>query len=369
MGTLFSLLNLAAMFAGILSFIVGLYSLPRDKQRAVKYFVGFFIALVVFGVAFFYGNELLPANQSSVQDKHAEPPTGGQSPPHGNLRAETPAAMTAPVGPVPRMASIQGIVYSRSKERWGGPYMGPSYPDVNLVFSSGLVIAPSDIRWRASYQFERDKVCLSISNLAVPTQVPIMADYYRDFEVGYAVELENAAFTDYTMARTIMLYRSFVGDTPQKVISKCFPIITLAEKPETVIDIHGQWEGAYFAADDSAYTPIQLRFVQNGNRISGSMLDSGLDQRGQPTKSRWDIDGWLIDGKITFIKRNAKLSVVGISYVAPCSAATRELAGEWYAGAGRGTWKMKYEGDFSGSSTELLNLQGSNPPEKPVNPR
>lgn len=170
-------------------------------------------------------------------------------------------------------------------------------------------------------------------------------------------------FTDYTMARTVMLYRSFIGDTPQPSISKCFPIIVFTEKKETGVDVHGQWNGAYIRSDESANTPIQLRFVQSGNRISGSMLDSGLDQRGQPSKSRWDVDGWLIDGKITFVKRNAKLSLVAISYVAPCPSKARELSGDWYAGLGRGTWSMKYDGDFIGSPNEMLSPKAANPPE------
>ena len=181
MRTLFSFLNLAAIFAGILSFIVGLYSLPTDKRRAVKFFAIFFIVLVVVGFVFFYGSELFSVKERSLQGNHAELPKNVQAGRDDVSQTDTSAVRGTQVGPKPRMASIQAVVYSRSKDRWGGSWMGQSFPDINLVFSSGLIVAPSDIRWKASYRFENGKVCLTISNLAVPSQVPIMEDYHRDF--------------------------------------------------------------------------------------------------------------------------------------------------------------------------------------------
>jgi hypothetical protein len=96
------------------------------------------------------------------------------------------------------------------------------------------------------------------------------------------------------------------------------------------------------------------------------MLDNGTDTSGinQGNKSRWDIEGWVVNGRVTLVKRNEKRSLVGISYVAPYTAGSRELSGTWYSAFARGTWRMEYQGALAESPDDFLNPEASNPPEK-----
>src|SRR6266481_3537344 len=369
MNNVFGFLNLAAILAGILSFFVGIYSLPSHKRRAACLFVSFFLLLLFVGsVILWRGSLALPDTRTlfSSRERLIKPTV---EPARSNEATKSPAAHVTPPPPQVRLASIQALAYSRSKERWAGPWMGgQSYPDAHLVFSSGLVVAPYDISWHASYRFESDKLCLSISNLRVPNHVALMEDFYRDFEIGYAVELDNAVFADYTMARVIMLYRSFIGDTPQQQISKCFAIIPVRQQALTSTELHGKWEGQDFAGaaaeGQSSPTSFELRLLQKDNKLMGSMLVSSTNQSGQVERSRWEVEGWVLGDKVTFVKRNAKLSLVGISYVAAWDGKHRDLSGAWYGGFATGHWTLRFVGDSNGSPDDILSPQGSNPPER-----
>jgi hypothetical protein len=192
----------------------------------------------------------------------------------------------------------------------------------------------------------------------------MFGEFYRDAGVGYGVELDNAAFADYSMARVIMLYRTFGGDTPPSQIKKCFPIVPIPST-ESGPRIQGEWQGTSTEqdSDQNTGTSMDVRIVQKGNRLYGSLVQT--DEGQQAEKSRWEVEGRILDNKVTFMKRNAKRTLVGVSYVAPYTPDARELSGTCFSGLAKGTWTLRYVGEFNDSAEDMLNPATANPPDKP----
>jgi hypothetical protein len=267
-----------------------------------------------------------------------------------------------------RLRKIVGLAYSYSQNRWSGETLGGSYyPHVGVGFWSGLV-GGSPIYWDGSHSFEGNRLCLTISNLKVPEMSPALEEYYLDFGVGYGVELDNAVFGDYTLARTPILFRTFQGDSPPKEIKKCFEIIPITETPEVSYRIAGEWEGEYYQKESNGLkkaTRFVARIVQSGNKFNGSIIDflDRVSDREEADKLRSQIEGWVLDGKVTFVKRNEK-TLIGCSYVASFSSSSQELSGIWYGGLSQGEWYMQRKGDFVGSPDDIISTDVTNPPER-----
>jgi len=267
-----------------------------------------------------------------------------------------------------RLRKILGLAYSYSVNKWAGPTLGGSYyPHVGLEFWSGLIAGYAEIYWDGSYSFEGNQLCLVINNLKVPERSPTLGDHYMDFGVGYGIELDNAVFGDYTIARTPILFRTFQGDSPQKEIRKCFEVIQIIQTQEEKYKIAGEWEGEYYQTESNGskkVTSFVARIVQSGNKFNGSIIDflDKASDREQADKLRSQIEGWILDEKITFVKRNEK-SLIGCSYVASFSSNSQELSGTWYGGLAQGGWSMQRKGDFVGSPDDILSPNVTNPPE------
>ncbi|MBT9171615.1 MAG: hypothetical protein DDT18_02003 [Actinobacteria bacterium] len=145
-----------------------------------------------------------------------------------------------------RLRQIWGVAYSYSKEKWAAG----SYPEVRLSFVEGPFHAGTHIEWKGSQYFEGDQICLTISNLRLPKLVEGLEDfgfdyrpYYTDFGVGYFVQLDNAVFEeDYTLAKNIIISRTFKGDAPPKNIKKCFKVISIKKTDEKPYKISGEME-------------------------------------------------------------------------------------------------------------------------------
>ncbi len=361
-------LNIASACASIMGFIVAIYSFPAHKRRAALYFFAF----VVFALVFLLNLSTDPSSSKSSSSgetaverksqvtevsKEPRPDTPAPATPKEEIEHNTQPQFTL------RVHSIRGMLYSYSNNQWGGElFGGGSYPNISLQFASGLVVDPSSVTWQGSYQFENNEVCLTITGLNVPQRAAQLADFFRDVGVGYGVELDNAVFGDYTMSRVIMLYRTFSGDSPAATIRKCFPVIPVPTTEHAASDIHGEWRGAFTEAGSDAGMMI-VRLLQKGNKIFGSILETAAHEN-QAEKSRWEVEGWILDNRLTFIKRNGKRSLVAISYVGPCSPQSKELSGTWYAGLGKGHWSLKYSGEFNDSDADILNPAAANPPDK-----
>lgn len=360
MNSLF-VLNIAGICASIISFIAGLRALPANKRLATVMF--FVFAVLILSVVL--GNSVRPTPSFDAQAPVPGPAGVAQA-----RVGETNQPNNAPVKnevqlpPAFRVRSIQGLLYSYSKDRWANQMFGGSaYPDVNLQFGGGLIVDPSYVRWRGAYEIQPSDICLTVSDLKLPTR-SMFSDAYRDVGVAYGLELENIAFADYSMSRIVVLYRTFMGDTPQSVIKKCFATIPLGSgKPQ--YDLKGEWQGSYVDEDSDkgpVEVPLDARILQTGDKLYGSMIQ--LDSEPKPgDKSRWEIEGRVLNDKITFVARNPQRSLVAISYVGTYNARTQEVSGTRYVGLGKGSWKLKYSGAFSDAPADILNPAAANPPE------
>jgi hypothetical protein len=157
--------------------------------------------------------------------------------------------------------------------------------------------------------------------------------------------LDNAVFEeDYTMAKHIIIFRTFTGDTPPKQIKKYFKIIPIKEASEEAYKISGEWE----SKNERGNTDFIARILQSGNSFTGVGIDFN-----EKRKTRAEIEGWILGNKVTFVENFKKYDWI-ISFVAPFSPNSQELAGFWLAGLKRGEWQWQYKGDFKGSPEDIL---------------
>jgi len=228
---------------------------------------------------------------------------------------------------------------------------------VSLEFASGLVSGGGSIRWEGTYVYKNEQLCLNIDMLRVPKHVAILEEFYSDFGVGYAIELENAVFGDYTISRTPILFRTFIGDSPPSHIQKCFQIIPVKYSGSIPFKIAGEWEGQY----PENKTKFTMRLLQMNNKFNGSMI-SFIKNKKKISKIRTQIEGWIINGKVTFVEKNEK-DFFSYSYVAPYSSSNmKKLSGYYYYGLRKGSWTMTYKSDFEGSPDDILSPDFTNPP-------
>jgi hypothetical protein len=370
MDSLLNALNIASVCASIFSFFIALFQLKKHHIRLALFF--FFVCCVLYLI---HNSTMFPPQNVVVQSKPGptvEPViTKKDDAPQSrrfdlNEMREPPVDVKTADTSALQLHTIQSLLYSYSKDRWGAQlFGGNSYPSARLQFMSGLIVDPNSVKWSGSYQLENHQICLMISSLKIPKRGAMLADFYQDMGIGYDVELQNAVFTDYTMARTVMIYRTFSGDAPPAEIRKCFPVVRIPLTDIVYSDLHGQWQGSYIdhSSDEKTTTiSMDMRLLQKGNKLYGSLVES--DDSKEQAKSRWEIEGWILDKTVTFTKRNARLAMFSVSYVAPYVSDAKELSGTWFAGFEKGPWTLRYVGDFSGSAEDIFNPD-ANPPEKP----
>jgi len=256
-----------------------------------------------------------------------------------------------------RIRKIWGVAQSYSKDKVAG-LCGSSYPAISLTLTSDPFIWGHEIKWKGAHYFEVGQLCLEIRNLKMPDSEAInnlrpfgfSREEYQDFGLGYFVQLDNAVFSDYTMAKYLFVFRTFLGDSPPSHIRKCFKVIPIKKTKEKPYDVSGEWEGSDI---DSLFIS---RIVQSGNKFTGVSISSEF---GKKTKNRWGIEGWIIDKKVTFVYTDKKTGF-GLSFVVPVpSKAGGELSGFWssglkYKGSWQVSWQMRRKGSFSGSPEDIL---------------
>lgn len=246
-----------------------------------------------------------------------------------------------------RLRKILGVAYSYSKEKWAGQAWyninNIRYPRVALGFWSGL-IAGGEIVWNGSNSFEGDQLCLIIKDLKIEGTFG-GGEECTDVGVGYFVQLDNAVFDDYTMAKHLIFFRTFSGDTPPSEIKKCFQVIPIKERAaEERYKISGEWE----SIDKEGKKDFIARIVQSSNKFTGVGISFG-----EKEKTRTQIEGWIYGEKVTFVQTFKKYGSV-LSFVAPFSPNSQELAGFWEAGFKKGEWRWQRKGDFKGSPEDIL---------------
>jgi hypothetical protein len=263
---------------------------------------------------------------------------------------------------------ITGEAYSYSQGRWAG--INPNYkrgngyfPKADLVFWSGLIIESAVIRWDGEYKLASSEVFLTIKNLRIDGHPIALDEFYTDIGIGFSVLLKNAVFGDYTMARTIILFRTFFGDNPPSQISKSFEIIPITNTEIKPFLLEGVWEGTYHK--NMYDINFIARFEQNGNQFNGVIIDLNLpsDKNDTTSKKRARVSGWFIDDKITFVKAY-KEDITGASYIATYKENDLKIEGNWYYLLNQGKWEIKRKEDLSGSVEDILTLDDKNPPEK-----
>jgi hypothetical protein len=311
------------------------------------------VLLLLIGLSLWRNRESVPATQAPTS-RHSDTPA-------------SPRRLVSPPVVSVKVRRIGGVIFSYAERKWGGSSFGGSgleYPDVDLEFWSGLVSGYATVAWKGSYSFDENSLCLTISGLRVPKTSPTLQRYYSDFGVGYDVELENATFGDGAMARIPILYRTFAGDSPQPTIAKCFDVRLIKETSIAAFQMGGEWQGNFVeGSEEENPSPqkIVARLVQQGNRLEGSMLTYRIADDSQRPQTKSKIEGWILNDSITFVKTDDK-ALVGVSYVAKFSKDSKDLAGTWIAGLGKGTWHMTRTGDLVGGVDEFLGPELSNPP-------
>jgi len=267
----------------------------------------------------------------------------------------------------PRVRRIVGAAYSYSKRAWAGQdpmsLGGRYFPDVRLGFWAGLISSVVSLKWTGAFAFEGEQLCLSVKDLTVPAS-PTLPEYFLDVGIGYGVELSDAVFGDYSMSRSILVFRTFAGDNPPGLIRKCFAVIPVPEQTGQAPNFGGEWEGWY--EEPIATGVVKRTFVarlqQRGNRVQGVVLDEAgqVGSKNVPP-TRCEVEGLIVDGRLSLVKRYPR-AIVGVSYVSESLKGNGEVGGEWFSGLNRGRWAMSWKGSFAGSVDDIRSAGVGNPP-------
>lgn len=272
------------------------------------------------------------------------------------------------------VSRIVGAAYSYSEESWASvelPFkrFGSNgyFPKVDLVFGSGLIL-DTPIRWDGEYKIAPDALCLIVRNLEIENPL-VLTEFYTDIGIGFNVRLKNATFGDYTLARNIILFRTFAGDNPPREIKRSFEIIPIISNQKVSFLIEGEWRGTFHAISKSGESVNFIaRFERRRNHLNGVIVDynQSLDKSGASPMKRASVDGWILADKLTFVKKYND-DIIGCSYVASYNENDAQIEGMWFSGLMQGKWKMERMGDFNGTIDDILKLDVRNPPEKKHN--
>ena len=296
------------------------------------------------------------------------PPGAGNRASLGNSnRQSAPARPPAPASPSYSIREIVPVAWSYSSGIFaGGAAFGPALPYVDLKFWSGL-IADGDVQWHAGYTILPHRLDLRVEKPR--TFVFASANPFTDFAAGYAVTLDGAMFEDYTMARTVLILRSFQGDTPPPA-EKSFAVVPIPREATSSIDLTGAWAGFYqgleYNGGEISLTSIVLRLRQTGNHLVGQSIEEGSVQ-GREEKFRFEIEGWVIGEKVTMIKKrwdprwNQACGHYD-SWVLTFDPGANRISGTWYSGLAKGTLALRRVGPLVGDISDFSSVDATNPP-------
>lgn len=252
-------------------------------------------------------------------------------------------------------ARLEGIAYSYTKKIWASydSLFGSRYPSVRgLGFFTGLGWGVS-MTWDGTHSISSHQIILAIQNLRLPhtefSGIKVIGGdlpHWNDFGVGYYVELKNAIFDDYAIAKTLLIYKTFRGDTPPSEIQKEFNIRTVEATDLCPNVVAGEWHGIYMGENQEG--EFVMRIAQLGNTITGTAID--FQSKG---RLRSQLEGWIVDGRLTLIKHYGD-DPIGLSYISSNITSASELSGIWSASPFvQGEWKASFKGMFKGSIDDL----------------
>ena len=289
--------------------------------------------------------------------------------------APTPVAVTQPAvyredegpGSNPRPASLpssaqslpsvtvrlEPIAYSYTTRSWANfnPTYSSGYPHVyGLGFHNSLGWG-AGMNWTGNYSASGDRLILSIENLRLPGEVEStiarqmgQLDWWSDVGVGYHVELQGALFEDHSMAKDLIIFRTFLGDTPPPRVEKTFRIIPTTNGEAPLVQVRGEWKGVYEVSGNRV--PFVMRLEQEGDEISGATMEISYDKR-----RRSSIRGRVEGSQVTFLKRYGDGGGT-VSYVST-EADSRRLRGTWQKGLEQGPWQAEWTADFTDMVDDL----------------
>jgi hypothetical protein len=205
--------------------------------------------------------------------------------------------------------------------------------------------------WTGNYSVSGDQINLSIENLRLPGEIESniarqmgQLDWWSDVGVGYHVELQGALFEDYSMAKDLLIFRTFLDDTPPPRVEKTFRIIPTANGEAPLVQVRGEWRGAY--EENGKRVPFVMRLEQEGNELTGSAMEISIGRR-----RRSSIRGRVEGSRVTFLKRYGDGSGT-VSYVST-EADSKGLQGTWQKGLEQGPWHAEWSGDFTDTVDDL----------------
>lgn len=270
----------------------------------------------------------------------------------------------------PSVSKITGIAYSYSKKAWAALYHqryvpgNGRYPKVSLIFSSGNTPGTGKIEWNGLYSLMPHQISLKISELSIGASNRLQ-EFYTDIGIGFDVQLENAIFPDYTIAKSILVFRTFGGDSPPREIEKNYEIKVIEPTENEPYLMQGEWVGSYQIKrwwGSTTSSTFIARFVQKGNKFEGVMVDSYVvtSNTRHTGKVRSRIEGIIVDDKVSFVKTDDR-TIFAVNYVADFTQGVPSLAGECSERFDRGQWKMTRRGDFVGTVDDILDVNDPNP--------
>ncbi len=356
---------------------------PSVAQGAYRYlfFVrGLLVGGALVGAVFFFVLIFYAACRTSS----ANPVTsaGPPEPPRAARAVEAPKSVQASAGPPlviaeavpvlpfagePRVsAHLEPIAYSYPKNEWAirHPYLGSGLPHVQRFSFYERVNWGAGMQWDGSSSVSGYELTLVIENLQLLDKPDDrlakqfdLTELWSDVGVGYHVELESAVFEDHSMAKEILIFRTFAGDTPPTRIAKSFRIIPvpLASNPSTV-HLRGEWQGSFDQSGRSV--PFVMRLEQNGNEIFGVAIENDSGSRRRTT-----IRGWVMGSTVTFLKTGEHGSTVSC---VSADSTSKELRGTWERRKDRGSWQAEWKRDFTDSVDDLPTKVSDGNPAEPA---
>jgi hypothetical protein len=248
---------------------------------------------------------------------------------------------------------LEPIAYSYTTRSWANfnPTYSSGYPHVyGLGFHNSLGWG-AGMNWTGNYSASGDRVILSIENLRLPGEVEStiarqmgQLDWWSDVGVGYHVELQGALFEDHSMAKDLIIFRTFLGDTPPSRIEKTFPITPTGNSESPLVQLRGEWKGTFDWNGNRV--PFVMRLNDEGDEFSGSAMEAFAGQR-----HRSSIRGRVEGSSMTFLKRYGNGSGT-VSYVST-KADSRHLQGTWRKGLEQGPWQAEWTGEFTDTVDDL----------------
>lgn len=280
----------------------------------------------------------------------AEAPTSVST---ASSQVQTPAVSFPINPPRPITARLDPLLYSYSRKSWGNydSISSGAFPNVSGIGFHNNLGWGTGLQWHGSYSTTVQAVTLGIEGLRLPDELGKMmirqwsqGDLWEDIGLGYCVELHGAVFDDYEIVKSVLLLRTFLGDSPPPRIEKTLGIIPLGGARASVPDIKGEWRGSF--ESDGRTVPFVMRVASGSDQLDGACIEfDGADRR------RSTLRGFGIDSRITFLKRYAS-NPYGVSYVAT-EVSPHSLKGKWYAALQSGDWRAAWTRNFEDSVDDL----------------